>query len=198
MNIQKTVFEGSFPTYGQLPAPSLPEFAFWGRSNVGKSSLINMLTRQKQLARTSRQPGRTRTFNLYRINDQWRITDLPGLGYARVSIAQRRRWEQEIWRYLHQRTALTGMLYLVDSRIPPQRIDLDTLQRLLLLPVPLTIAFTKIDKLSRNQLAQSLQRFKAALKKTLAVIPMIIPVSVVSKEGQEELLRWISEQLGTE
>ncbi len=193
--IRDVVFEGSFPRYRQLPAPSLPEFAFWGRSNVGKSSLINMLVRKKKMARTSSKPGRTQTFNLYRIDDRWRITDLPGLGYARVSLSQRRQWQREIWQYLRERPALHGVIYLIDSRIPPQQADMHALQKIQLLSVPLLIALTKTDKLSKNKLAQSMQRLRQALKNTLPVIPMTVPVSVIQARGQQALLHWIVEQM---
>ncbi len=188
-------FEGSFPRYDQLPPPSLPEIAFWGRSNVGKSSLINMLTGRKGLARTSARPGRTQAFNLFRVDEQWRIVDLPGLGYARVAQALRRRWLRDIHYYVRRRPALRGVIYLIDLRIPPQPNDLATVADLLQAAPALLIGATKADKLSNNQRARHLNLFRRALREHLPVVPQVVVTSAVKRLGKTEIWEWIHERL---
>ncbi len=193
--IHSVQFEGSFPQYTQLPAPSLPEFAFWGRSNVGKSSLINMLVNRKKIAHTSRRPGRTQSFNLFRVNNAWRIVDLPGIGYARVPKSIRQHWQRNIQKYVSERLSLRGMIYLIDLRIPPQIIDLQVLHYLLTNTSSLLIAATKTDKLSKNQRIRHIQQLKEAFRTHLPVIPQLIITSATQQLGRGTILAWIYERL---
>ena len=146
MEIKKAAFVVSNSDYRKCPSDGLPEFAFIGRSNVGKSSLINMLTGVKGLAKTSVKPGKTQLINHFLINGDWYLVDLPGYGYARTSKTSREKWQKMIVDYLLKRESLVNVFVLVDSRIPPQKIDLEFIDFLGRNGVPLSIVFTKIDK----------------------------------------------------
>ena len=146
MKIQNAKFKTSAINFDGCPAPDLPEFAFIGRSNVGKSSLINLLTNKEGLARVSKTPGRTREINFFSINDSWNLVDLPGYGYAKVSKSQRDHFNEFVSDYLLNRETLTGTFVLIDSRHSPQKIDLEFLAWLIEAQLPFALIFTKIDK----------------------------------------------------
>jgi GTP-binding protein len=188
MQVKSADFVTSSAHIGQCPKPILPEFAFIGRSNVGKSSLINMLVGRKSLAKTSSKPGKTQLINHFIINEQWYLVDLPGLGYAKVSKHQRAKWHKMINNYLLKRENLLNIFVLVDSRIDPQSIDIDFINWLGMSQLPFTILFTKTDKLSPYKLKIHLERFRKELLKTWDELPQIIVTSANTKKGKEEIL----------
>ncbi|MEI8278756.1 MAG: ribosome biogenesis GTP-binding protein YihA/YsxC [Bacteroidota bacterium] len=179
------------------PKPDKPEYAFIGRSNVGKSSLINMLTRQSKLAKTSASPGKTQLINHFIINDSWYIVDLPGYGYAKVSQSQRASWEKMISSYLQQRPNLMTIFVLIDSRIKPQKLDLDFLKRLGAWGVSFNIVFTKADKITQREAAKNAKNFIEAMKKEWEFIPRSFMTSTIKFLGRKEILSFIDE-LNTE
>ena len=152
MHISSAIFVKSSTAPDHLPADNIPEFAFIGRSNVGKSSLINMLTSKKELAKTSSNPGKTQTINHFIINNKWNLVDLPGYGFARVSQEKREEWQAMIRNYLTKRQSLMNVFVLVDLRIEPQKADLEFINWLGEKGVPLSIVLTKSDKLTKNEL----------------------------------------------
>ena len=175
------------------PKPTLPEYAFIGRSNVGKSSLINMLVGQKKLARVSNTPGRTRNVEHFKVEDRWLLADLPGYGFAKVSKDERAAWKRMIDDYLLHRTNLQCVFLLIDTRLEPQRNDLDMIQWLGENNVPFVLVFTKSDKLGTNQVIASVALFKRVMKKTWQNLPEIFITSVESGRGRDELLAFIAE-----
>ncbi|QZT38528.1 ribosome biogenesis GTP-binding protein YihA/YsxC [Halosquirtibacter xylanolyticus] len=177
----------------KCPKSSKPEYAFVGRSNVGKSSLINMLTNQKKLAKTSGRPGKTQLINHFIINDYWYLVDLPGYGYAQVSRTQRRKWQDFVRNYIQHRDNLTCVMVLVDSRHEPQQPDLEFIEWLGINGVPFAIIFTKADKLSKNQLAKSIAHYKSELLKTWEELPPHFITSAESGDGAEGLLGYIDQ-----
>lgn len=192
MEIKKAVFVVSNSDYRKCPSPDLPEYAFIGRSNVGKSSLINMLTHNKSLAKTSVRPGKTQLINHFLINDSWYLVDLPGYGYARVSKTSRVAWQKMIEDYFLHRENLTNTFVLVDSRIPPQTIDLEFVNFLGQNGVPLAIIFTKTDKLKQSEIAQNVNAFKKALAEQWEELPPIFLTSSVTCQGKSHILDYIS------
>lgn len=177
----------------QYPPGNRPEFALSGRSNVGKSSLINSFINRKNLARTSSQPGKTQTLNFYEINKEWFFVDLPGYGYAKSSKADRARWARFIETYLHERDQLTGVIQLIDMRHPPMDSDRDMVEWLLTYEVPILVAATKADKLSRGHWPKQIKQIRQALS-----LPETVPViaySAVSGQGKEELGAWLEERV---
>ena len=177
----------------QYPPGNRPEFALSGRSNVGKSSLINSFINRKNLARTSSQPGKTQTLNFYEINKEWFFVDLPGYGYAKSSKADRDRWARFIETYLHDRDQLTGVIQLIDMRHPPMDSDRDMVEWLLTYEVPILVAATKADKLSRGHWPKQIKQIRQALS-----LPETVPViaySAVSGQGKEELGAWLEERV---
>lgn len=178
-----------------MPAPDKPEFAFIGRSNVGKSSLINMLASKKEMARTSSKPGKTQTINHYLINNQWYLVDLPGYGYAGVSKTTRYTWGKMIEEYVLKRPNLYCIFVLVDSRIDPQRNDLDFLQWLGEHQLPVAIIFTKSDKVKQSELAQSVKQFKKVLETTWEELPPSFITSAEKKSGRESVLEFIEDAI---
>ena len=150
MIIQDATYVISNADYRQCPAPDLPEYAFIGRSNVGKSSLINMLTQRKGLAKTSQHPGKTQLINHFLINDSWYLVDLPGYGYAKISKTERNKWEHMIYEYLRYRPNLVCTFVLIDSRHEPQRVDLEFMEKLGEEGIPFHLVFTKTDKLKKS------------------------------------------------
>lgn len=177
----------------QYPPGNRPEFALSGRSNVGKSSLINSFINRKNLARTSSQPGKTQTLNFYEINKEWFFVDLPGYGYAKSSKADRARWARFIETYLHDRDQLTGVIQLIDMRHPPMDSDRDMVEWLLTYEVPILVAATKADKLSRGHWPKRIKQIRQALS-----LPETVPViaySAVSGQGKEELGAWLEERV---
>ncbi len=198
MKIQSAVFVISNTEVSKCPATTQPEFAFIGRSNVGKSSLINMLVGQKNLAKTSGKPGKTQTINHFQINSEWYLVDLPGYGYASVSQSARAKWGVMIEQYLLKRENLHCTFILVDSRLTPQAIDLDFINWMGKKGLPFCIVFTKTDKLTRNELNKSLATWQKKLGETWAEIPTQFITSAEKKLGRDELLDFIEKVSRTE
>lgn len=173
------------------PDPTKPEYAFIGRSNVGKSSLINMITDRKKLAKTSSTPGKTQTINHFIINNSWYIVDLPGIGYAKTSKARRYDWNKTTANYLLKRESLLTTFVLIDSRLEPQSIDLEFMEWLGVNQLPFVIVFTKADKCSRSELAQNINNYKKKLLETWEEIPQSIISSANTKLGKEDILEYI-------
>lgn len=177
--------------YRRCPQTNLPEFAFIGRSNVGKSSLINMLTSNSKLAKTSASPGKTQKINHFVINSSWYLVDLPGYGYAKVSKTQRAAFKNMIDGYILNRPNLVNLFVLVDCRHEPQQIDVEFINWLGASRVPFTIIFTKADKLGVNALSANIETYKQSLLESWETLPDMIVSSAVSKVGQEEILTYI-------
>lgn len=175
------------------PAPTKPEYAFIGRSNVGKSSLINMLTEQKGLAKTSASPGKTQLINHFLINDTWYLVDLPGYGYAKVSKDARDSWRRMINYYLQHRENLTCVFVLIDSRHEPMQPDLDFLEYLGKAGVPFVIVFTKTDKQSGPKTDSTIAAYKRKLLETWEELPRIFLTSATKRGGRDEILTYIDE-----
>ena len=195
MKITNAEFILSTTRIDQLPEDDLPEFAFVGRSNVGKSSLINMLLEKKQLAHTSQKPGRTRTINHYKINDNWYMVDLPGYGYAQTSKQERKKMYRFIKDYVLQSTNLVNLFVLLDGKIKPQSSDLRFMEWLGINEIPFTMVFTKIDKLSSSALTKNLAHYRREMLKKWEFLPMVIKTSAVKKHGKDEILNYIEELL---
>ena len=191
MIIKTADFVGCFVSVTKCPEPTLPEYAFIGRSNVGKSSLINMLSGRNKLAKVSNTPGKTQTINHFIINNNWYLVDLPGYGYAKISKVQRRKWEQFIRNYLQKRTNLQCVCLLIDSRIPPQKIDLEFANWLGEMMIPFVIIFTKTD--DRKYKPENIEVFKQAFLETWEEMPQYFLTSSKSKAGKEEFLEFIEE-----
>lgn len=190
--IKKAEFIGSFTQLAQCPNDGLPEYAFIGRSNVGKSSLVNMITGRKKLALVSHTPGKTKTINYFTIDAAWHLVDLPGYGYAKVSKTDRQAWDKMIRAYLANRSSLSCVFVLVDARIPPQPIDIDFINWLGQMSIPLVILFTKTDKLKAAQRSAAVQQFFTELGKTWSAMPHHFLTSSISREGKDALLTFIS------
>ena len=188
MEIRKATFIVSNSDYRKCPDTGLPEYAFIGRSNVGKSSLINMLTGNKGLAKTSVKPGKTQLINHFLINDEWYLVDLPGYGYARTSRTSRAQWQRMIENYMLKREALTNVFVLIDSRIPPQQIDLEFIHFLGTHGVPVSLVFTKIDKQKQRDVAATINGYKKILLETWEEPPEMFITSSVTRYGREQLL----------
>lgn len=191
----KFIISNTDPT--KCPKSQRTEYAFVGRSNVGKSSLINMLTNHKKLAKTSGKPGKTQLINHFLINDDWFLVDLPGYGYAQVSRTQRRKWQDFVRSYIQSRDNLTCVMVLVDSRLEPQKPDMEFIEWLGVNGVPFTLIFTKSDKLTKNQKAKNIAHYKKELLKSWEELPPIFVTSSETGEGSEELLAYI-DQINTE
>jgi GTP-binding protein len=195
MKITKSEFISSYADVYKCPTPDKPEFAFIGRSNVGKSSLINMLTQTKDLAKTSSTPGKTQTINHFLINETWYLVDLPGYGYASVSKTIREGFGQMIEDYVQKRENLSCIFVLVDSRLEPQKSDLSFINWAGSKGVPLAIVFTKVDKLKLNELQRNVQQFKKAVLADWEELPPMIITSSEKKTGRDELLDFIDDAL---
>ncbi len=193
MEIKNATFIVSNSDYRKCPDDGRNEYAFIGRSNVGKSSLINMLTRNKSLAKTSVRPGKTQLINHFLINNEWYLVDLPGYGYARISKTSREAWKKMICDYLLQRETLVNTFVLIDSRIPPQRIDLEFLSFLGRNGVPLAIVFTKVDKQNQSETARNVNTFKKTLLEEWDELPPIFLTSSVSGTGRDKILGYIEQ-----
>jgi GTP-binding protein len=191
MIVSSAEFVKSSQELNQCPQPDMPEFAFIGRSNVGKSSLINMLVEKKDLAKTSSQPGKTQLINHFLINEEWYLVDLPGYGYAKTSMENRKKWRKMIEDYLLKRVNLLTVFVLVDSRLEPQKIDLEFINYLGENQVPITLIFTKIDKQSAKKTEESLERFKESLSEYWEELPEIILTSSEKRVGRDEVLETI-------
>jgi len=186
-------FVKSSPTLKECPATDLPEYAFIGRSNVGKSSLINMLCMNSKLAKTSSTPGKTRLINHYLINESWYLVDLPGYGYAKVSKYMRRDFEKNLFNYLGKRENLYCVFVLIDSRLSPQSNDIEFISRLGELQTPFAIIFTKTDKTTRKQLNDNVKAFTNEMLKMWEELPSFFYSSSTTKRGREEILGFITE-----
>lgn len=191
MEIKSATYLISNSDYRKCPATGLPEYAFIGRSNVGKSSLINMLTHNKSLAKTSVKPGKTQLINHFLINQEWYLVDLPGYGYARTSKVARSSWRKMIADYFLHRETLVNTFVLIDSRISPQSIDLEFLAFLGRNGIPLSIIFTKIDKLRQHDLAANVALFKQALAREWESLPTCFLSSAVTGYGRDNILTYI-------
>ena len=207
MRIKKATYIISSPDYLKCPVPDKPEYAFIGRSNVGKSSLINMLCDNDKLAKTSGSPGKTQLINHFEIESsldesegklkvnifKWYLVDLPGYGFAKVSISSRRRWEQMIENYLRKRDNLTMIFVLIDARHSPQKIDLEFLENLKLWKIPFCLVFTKSDKENQRVVSKNVKDFLEAMKKTWQFLPQHFVTSAVKKMGKAKILGLINE-----
>ncbi|RYY50130.1 MAG: YihA family ribosome biogenesis GTP-binding protein [Chitinophagaceae bacterium] len=207
MQIKKAAYVISSPDFEKCPVADRPEYAFIGRSNVGKSSLINMLCNNDKLAKTSASPGKTQMINHFEIIStapvsekstrevahSWYLVDLPGYGFAKVSITSRRRWEQMIENYLRKRENLAQVFVLIDARHSPQKIDLEFLESLKKWEVPFSLAFTKSDKENQRIVSKNVKDFLAAMRKTWMFLPRHFITSAVKKAGKEKLLGYINE-----
>jgi GTP-binding protein len=191
MDISSAVYKTSSNSLKDCPKVDLPEYAFIGRSNVGKSSLINMLVQRKELARTSGTPGKTISMNFFCVNEQWNLVDLPGYGYARRSKDLRSSWEKTLWNYLEKRDYLVVLFVLIDSRIEPQEKDLDFINQLGEKGIPFKLVFTKLDKLKVTKAEENIEVFKAKLLESWEELPDIFLTSALDKRGRMELLKEI-------
>ncbi len=206
MHIKKAVYVISSPDVEKCPQPDRPEFAFIGRSNVGKSSLINMLCNNDKLAKTSGSPGKTQLINHFEVlsnngeegkksvpDQHWYLVDLPGYGFAKVSISSRRKWEQMIENYLRKRENLSQVFVLIDARHSPQKIDLEFLENLKNWNVGFSLAFTKSDKENQRIVSKNVKAFLEAMKETWQFLPRHFVTSAVKKHGKQKLLAFIGE-----
>lgn len=191
MEIKEARFLISNTDVEKCPKPDLPEYAFIGRSNVGKSSLINMITRKKALAKTSGSPGKTRLINHFIVDDQWYLVDLPGYGYAKIAKTERKKWERLTRNYILLRKNLYCLFVLVDSRHDPQKSDLEFMEWLGLSQVPFAIVFTKTDKLKPEVLNQKLKNYEQEMLRTWEYMPEIFVTSSETGTGRSELLKYI-------
>ena len=193
MDITAAKYVISSPTVEGCPKPDMPEYAFIGRSNVGKSSLINMLTNQSKLAKTSNTPGKTQMINHFLINRSFYIVDLPGYGFAKVSQNTRAKWEKMIADYLQQRKNLVTVFVLIDSRHEPQNIDLEFLRKLGEWGVPFNVIFTKADKSTQREAAKNARLFIEAMKLEWEFIPRSFITSAVKFLGRKDILAYLDE-----
>ena len=195
MIIHSASFVRSSTSIEQCPPPAKPEFGFIGRSNVGKSSLINMLTGWSRLARISADPGKTRTINHFLINDRWYLVDLPGYGYARVSLKIRDRWIKSVEEYILKRENLVCLFVLIDSRHEPQKSDLDFIDFLGLNQIPMARIFTKTDKISHTAVNKVICQFDNEMLEKWESLPETFITSAVSRKGREEILSFIEQTI---
>ncbi len=193
MKIRSVTFTGSSPALKNCPRTTLPEYAFAGRSNVGKSSLINMLCGHKKLAKTSATPGKTQLINHFLINTDWYLADLPGYGYAKVSKTNREIFSRMIQSYLLRRDNLVCTFLLLDIRIPPQASDMQFMNWMGKNELPFVILFTKADKLSKSVLAQQLNTYKKAILEHWETLPPFFVTSSQTRMGKEEVLQFIED-----
>ncbi len=201
-NIRKAEYLISSPSFDKCPVPDRPEFAFIGRSNVGKSSLINMLANNDKLAKTSASPGKTQLINHFKFTSNekangresnWYLVDLPGYGFAKVSQSSRRRWEQMIENYLRKRENIAMVFVLIDSRHSPQKIDLAFLEQLRKWEVPFSLVFTKSDKETQSIVARNVKMFMDTLRSTWQFLPQQFLTSAEKKSGRQKLIGHIHE-----
>ncbi len=193
MVIKTAEFVKSSQKWQDCPEPTMPEYAFIGRSNVGKSSLINAMMNHKDLAKTSQTPGKTQLINNFLVNESWSLTDLPGYGYARVSKSLRKDFEKLITNYILNRKNLVNLFVLVDARHTPQKIDMEFMQWLGESSVPFSIVFTKADKLKSGGADRNVEIYKNEMLKTWEELPDIYVTSAEKKTGTDEILKFISE-----
>ena len=195
MKINSAVFEVSAPDLKSCSKSPLPEFAFIGRSNVGKSSLINLLTARRDLAKVSVTPGKTKLINFFTINDRWSLVDLPGYGYAEVARKERTKFNEAVADYLEKRRNIYCVFVLIDSRLPPQQIDLEFVRWLGSCPVPFALVFTKTDKQSAAKTEANVARFRQSLAASIGTPAQIFTSSATTKSGRMEILGFIEQTL---
>ncbi len=193
MVIHSVDFVKSSQKWQECPPPELPEYAFIGRSNVGKSSLINAIMNRKDLAKTSQTPGKTQLINHFLVNENWYLTDLPGYGYAKVSKVQRKDFEKLITNYILERKNLVNLFVLVDIRHEPQKIDLEFMEWCGEQQVPFSVVFTKADKLKPNAAAKNVSAYRDKLLEFWEELPVDFLTSAEHKQGTEQILEYISE-----
>ena len=193
MEIRSAEFVMSNNDHRKCPAPEMPEYAFIGRSNVGISSLLNMLAGKKDLAKTSSKPGKTQLINHFIINNDWYLVDLPGFGYAKISKSVRAKFQTMITKYLKGRDNLMLTFVLIDSRHEPQKIDVDFLGWLADEEVPFAIIFTKADKLSKRQLADNIKNYRDELSKIYESLPVAFISSAKTSMGKDDILNLIQQ-----
>lgn len=191
--IKSAVFLKSSAFVVDCPPSTHPEYAFIGRSNVGKSSLINLLTNNGKLAKVSSKPGKTRLINHFMIDDAWFLVDLPGYGWAKVSKSEQAQWKKMIENYFIERENLTMVFVLLDSRHEPQKIDLAFIQKLGEDGIPIGLIFTKVDKQGKNQAASNIALYKRVLKTMWEELPPIFITSTVTGAGKDELISYVRE-----
>ncbi len=195
--VKDAQFLGSFARTEACPESNIPEYAFIGRSNVGKSSLVNMITGRKALAKVSRTPGKTQLLNFFKINNQWNLVDLPGYGYARLAKTKRAEFSKMIKHYLKNRDQLTCLFVLIDGSIGPQELDMEFLKFLGQESVPYSIIYTKTDKETQNIVVKNIQAIKKRLLQDWSDLPLQFATSATKRRGGNELLDYI-EQLNKE
>jgi GTP-binding protein len=191
MKVTEAIFLQSNTDYEKCPKPDKPEYAFIGRSNVGKSSLINALVQKKNLAKTSQTPGKTQLINHFQIDKKWYLVDLPGYGYAKVSKTDREKFEKMIHEYLENRENLMYTFVLVDIRHEPQKLDMEFMNNLGEQGIPFCIVFTKADKLSQTAVNKSLAVYQAKMLETWEEMPQFFVTSSVNGSGRDEILATI-------
>jgi len=195
MIIHSATFVKSSPTLKECPASTKPEFGFIGRSNVGKSSLINMITGWSKLAKTSVKPGKTRTINHFIINEKWYLVDLPGYGYAKVPVRLREKWVKETENYILRRENLVCLFVLLDSRLTPQKSDLGFMEFLGNKQIPFARVFTKSDKLSKIALQTSVEKYDTEMMERWESMPATFISSAINGTGRDEILDYIEESI---
>lgn len=193
MKIKTAKYIASYPSYELCPKEDLPEYAFIGRSNVGKSSLINALCLRKSLAHTSKKPGKTQLINYFLINEEWHLVDLPGYGYAKISKKMRLKWRLMIENYLAKRENLQCAFVLVDANVPPQNIDLEFINWLGQKQVPFVIVFTKTDRLKPIELETNIKSFQTVMLQTWEELPQQFITSSNQGIGREAILSFIGD-----
>ncbi len=193
MAIYTADYSASFPNVNKCPPSKIPEYAFIGRSNVGKSSLINMLCDRKKLALTSGKPGKTQMINYFIINKEWYLVDLPGYGYAKISKVKREKFRKMIEGYLQRRTTLQCTFLLIDSNIKPQQIDIEFVNWLGESRVPFVIVYTKTDKSKPVEIEQNIKAFQNALLETWHELPKQFTTSANKRTGRDEILNYIED-----
>ena len=194
--IHEISFIGSFPRVKIMPNPGLPEFAFIGRSNVGKSSLINYISGRKSIAKTSSKPGKTQMINLFLVNSHYVIADLPGYGYAKVSKKTRAKWSKMITDYLLERESLMTVFLLIDSRLDPVESDIDQMKWMALNNIPFSLIFTKVDKLKPAEIESNIAKYLLKLNEDFDQLPNHFVSSSISKTGSEDILDYIDFVIG--
>ena len=192
MQVKSAEFIISNTDYKLCPKAEKPEYAFIGRSNVGKSSLINLITTKKKLAKTSRKPGKTKLINHFLINNNWYLVDLPGYGYASVSKTEKEEFQKIIFSYLEKRENLMCLFVLLDCRHNCQKIDLEFMRWLGEKKIPFVMVFTKTDKLSKTALKKNIEQYKKEMLKSWEELPQTFFTSVLHKEGDKEILSFIN------
>lgn len=195
MKITSAEYLISSPDFTKAPPPDKPEFAFIGRSNVGKSSLINMLADNHKLAKTSGTPGKTQLINHFIVNNEWYLVDLPGYGFAKVSQNARNRWEQMIENYLRKRENLINVFVLIDGRHSPQKIDMEFMNKLGKWEIPFTVVFTKADKETQKMVSQNVKAFFAKMRETWQFLPEYFVTSATKKTGKDKVLAFIDKTI---